>query len=427
MVPRTLKPGHSFTTSITLLTGLPGMGPLTSGTYVFNQPIAYTIPSKKMVAPSRAHVHVTYQVADAYGITGGASLSGTYTDPMGIPITFTYPSTWFARSVSATTDGLSEGAAISNIEEGVPSTDPGPMPDASPPLDFVRVTVFTAYGRNGPIVPDSELPLSMDNAKVSPGPENVRVLDAQVAGVPLVIAVGAGPNASQADIAAADEIVASIRPTADTASPSTSVSSSNYAFSDFEVRPSTDHSGNVVPASADVTVTQRWSTGAFPGEHQCSLTVLDASGRQIGTSDFQLMNMPSSVRHPMPVDVNGPIDGATATGSCDPARLDDPVAYSTAVTGFTLTDWGIDVEYQVTQPPVVASWQEISAQACTVAAWDESGILGSGHFTLNVPDGAYRTGVDMDSNAAQQVTKATVTCEPFAHEGTFPDPSGPSS
>jgi len=211
MVPRTLKPGHSFTTSITLLTGLPGMGPLTSGTYVFNQPIAYTIPSKKMVAPSRAHVHVTYQVADAYGITGGASLSGTYTDPMGIPITFTYPSTWFARSVSASADGLSEGAAISNAEEAVPPTDPGVMPNASPPLDYVRVTIFTANGRLG-LLPDSVLPLSMDNAKVSPGSENVKVLDATVGGTPLVIEVSAGPNASQADIDSADAIVASIKP-----------------------------------------------------------------------------------------------------------------------------------------------------------------------------------------------------------------------
>ena len=212
VVPQTLKPGHSVTTAITLMTGLPGMGPLTSGTYVFNQPIGFTIPSKKMVAPSRAHVHITYQVADAYGITGGASLSGTYTDPMGIPITFTYPSTWFARSVSASADGLSEGAAISNVEEAVPSTDPGPMPDASPPLDYVRVTIFTANGDTGTTGSESDLPLSMDNAKVAPGGENVRVLNAQVAGVSLVIEVSAGPRASQTDLVAADAIVSSIRP-----------------------------------------------------------------------------------------------------------------------------------------------------------------------------------------------------------------------
>jgi hypothetical protein len=209
--------------------------------------------------------------------------------------------------------------------------------------------------------------------------------------------------------------------------PDSSVPSNNYVFSDFEVGPSTDHSGNVVPGSADVTVTQRWSTYAFPGEHQCNITVLDASGRQIGTSDFQLMNMPSSVRSPMPVDVNGAIEGASATGSCDPARLDAPVAYATTVMGFTPNARGIEVEYRVTQPPIVAPWQEISGQACTVAAWDNAGVVARGHFTLSVPNGIYRTGIDMDPGATHQVAKATVTCEPFAHEGTFPDPSDTSS
>jgi hypothetical protein len=146
------------------------------------------------------------------GSTSTAPGLGTYVNPSGIPITFTYPTGWFAASVSQTSDGLSNGAAISNVEDAVPSTDPGPMPDASPPLDYVRVAIFAAYGRTTPILPDSELPLSMDNSKPAPGPENLRELDAQVAGVPLVIEVSAGPNASQANLAAADAIVASIRP-----------------------------------------------------------------------------------------------------------------------------------------------------------------------------------------------------------------------
>jgi len=137
--------------------------------------------------------------------------------------------------------------------------------------------------------------------------------------------------------------------------------------------------------------------------------------------------MPSSVRSPMPVDVNGRIDGASATGSCDPARLDAPVAYATNVMGFTPNARGIEVEYRVTQPPIVAPWQEISGQACTVAAWDNAGVVARGHFTLSVPNGIYRTGIDMDPGATHQVAKATVTCEPFAHEGTFPDPSDASS
>src|SRR3954471_7555734 len=48
-----------------------------------------------------------------------------------------------------------------------------------------------------------------------------------------------------------------------------------YILSDFEVDQSTEpRSGDAIPGTAAVTVTQRWSTDAFPGEHRCSLTVL---------------------------------------------------------------------------------------------------------------------------------------------------------
>lgn len=199
--------------------------------------------------------------------------------------------------------------------------------------------------------------------------------------------------------------------------------SSNYVLSDFEVNPNTDpRAGDAIPANVAVTFTQRWSSDAFPGEHRCNLTVLDANGNEIGTLDFQMLNLSSPHRSSMPVGVDSSIHGASASGSCDPTRLDDPVAYGTVVTGFTQTDSGIDVEYRVTQPAVVAPWQEISYQACTVAAWDGGGVLSSAQFTTNAPDGVFQTGIDMDSSAASKVTEATLSCEPFSHEGTFPAP-----
>jgi hypothetical protein len=82
--------------------------------------------------------------------------------------------------------------------------------DRSLPQDYVRVTIFKSDRQVA--TQDSELPLSMDNSKPAPGPENLRDLDAQVAGVPLMIVVSAGPSASEADLAAADAIVGSIRP-----------------------------------------------------------------------------------------------------------------------------------------------------------------------------------------------------------------------
>lgn len=209
-----------------------------------------------------------------------------------------------------------------------------------------------------------------------------------------------------------------------TVSAAPTATSGNYVFSDFEVAPSTaPGSGDVVPGSAEVISTQRWSTDAFPGEHQCRLTVFDASGHQIGTSDFGLMNLMSPNRGRMPVEVDGSIEGATATGSCDPTRLDAPLPYQTSVTDFTPADSGIDVEYRVTQPEVVPPWQQISHQACTVAAWAGDSVLASWHFTLGAPNGTYTTGIDMDQNLVPKVTEATVTCEPFSHDGTFPDPA----
>jgi len=135
----------------------------------------------------------------------------TVENPMDIPIAFSYPNDWIARSVTETTDGLTYGAAVSNSAAAVPTTDPGPMPsDPALPQDFVRVSIFESDRRAAR--QDSQLPLSMDDAGVVPGPGDIRVLDAQVGGVPITIQVSAGPDASSADLSAADAIVASIRP-----------------------------------------------------------------------------------------------------------------------------------------------------------------------------------------------------------------------
>ena len=152
----------------------------------------------------------------------------TLENPMDIPIALSYPSDWVARSVSQTTDGLSYGAAVSNVAAAVPSEDPGPMPgDPVLPQDYVRVTIFKSDRRVEP--QDSQLPLSMDDAGVIPGDGNMKVLDAQVGGVPITIQVSAGPDASPPDLSAADAIVASIRPSTGSGSSETPSPSSDGA------------------------------------------------------------------------------------------------------------------------------------------------------------------------------------------------------
>lgn len=156
-----------------------------------------------------------------------------YTNPMGIPITMRYPVDWFARSVSQTTvpDGTGDkqiGVVISNASAAMPSTDPstpspGPLPlDPRLPPDFVTVTILSSELDLAP-GPDSSLPLSMDDAEVAPGLANIRFLEARVAGHAISISVQGGPKASRADLALADAIVATIRPSTDAADKTSAV------------------------------------------------------------------------------------------------------------------------------------------------------------------------------------------------------------
>jgi hypothetical protein len=155
---------------------------------------------------------------------GQVPVLNQYVNPMGIQITLDYPATWHAQSVSQTmlpdgTGGKQVGVVISNTAAAMPSVDPsmpspGPLPnDPQLPPDFVTLTILSSEAQTDQLAPDSPLPLSMGDAKVAPGPANIRSLNVQVAGRSMVISVQSGPKASPTDLALADAIVASIRPT----------------------------------------------------------------------------------------------------------------------------------------------------------------------------------------------------------------------
>jgi len=142
-------------------------------------------------------------------------------------ITLEYPSEWYEGLVSqpATLDpnadeGEQFGVVLSNAPEAMPSVDPlaaspGPLPNGpNLPSDFVTVTVLAVEPELPirPYVPDTPLPLSMSDAKVVPGDDNIRILRAWVAGRGMTITVQGGPEASASDLALGDAIVASIRP-----------------------------------------------------------------------------------------------------------------------------------------------------------------------------------------------------------------------
>jgi hypothetical protein len=146
-----------------------------------------------------------------------------YVNEVGLPISMSYPTGWFAESTGQPGDPTGprqRGVVIANTRAAMPSrggasSSSGPRPESSIlPPHFVRVTIVT-NGEKGPPDPgsvDSPLPLSMSDAQFG-GPGNVRGLSATVAGVRLTFTIQAGPEASDADLAAADDIVASVAPT----------------------------------------------------------------------------------------------------------------------------------------------------------------------------------------------------------------------
>ena len=143
----------------------------------------------------------------------------TVTNPKGIPITVSYPGDWFARQNSGNTWLFGNGLIVVNDRR---EANWDHLPGDSGPFgthirDFVGVTVFKARHQTpGPT--DSSFPLDMADAKVDTGwgQESVRYLNAQIAGMPIRIMVFAAKDASPQDIAAADAIVASIRPNSST-------------------------------------------------------------------------------------------------------------------------------------------------------------------------------------------------------------------
>ncbi len=149
-----------------------------------------------------------------------------YVNPMGIPITVSYPSDWYAASFSqprqSSTDTV--GLVISTSREALPAEDPsapspGPIPeDASLPPDFVLIYISTRdLSPQADAPPDTPLPISWDDAKPFPGPADIASVAIWVGGKHVEITVQFGDRSPE-QLFAVESLLASIRPT--TAQPS---------------------------------------------------------------------------------------------------------------------------------------------------------------------------------------------------------------
>lgn len=163
-----------------------------------------------------------------------SSLSETITNPRGIPITVSYPAGWVALANSGDSKLYGTGLVVLNDQREATRVFGRSETDwfGTHIRDFVGVTVFKAR-HHAPVAENSSFPLDMADSKVDSGwgQESVHYLNAQVDGMPIRIMVLAAKDASAQDIAAADAIVASIRPTGSTASPAATTTS--FTAEDF--------------------------------------------------------------------------------------------------------------------------------------------------------------------------------------------------
>jgi hypothetical protein len=135
-----------------------------------------------------------------------------YADPSGW--TAFYPSHWTSTLIPLTSDGLGKGVSITNV----------PTSDQPTALNAVILTITHSVDA----VPDisagsSSFPLSVNDFKPAPGTSNNTDLEFKVNGVAYLARVSFGPTASDADVAAMADVIASIRPS--TVSPSGATSS----------------------------------------------------------------------------------------------------------------------------------------------------------------------------------------------------------
>jgi hypothetical protein len=156
------------------------------------------------------------------------------------------------------------------------------------------------------------------------------------------------------------------------------------------------------------------------------LSIRDTAGNAIGSLAFGLLSLsePRTELHGVPV--TGPIDGATAMGSCSDERLDTPVAYEISDVEVAVGE-GVTVTYVVGWPDSLGEGEYPGTNACTVALWEGQTLLKQRGFTLGAGEGPQQeTFARADGSALAQPMVATVKCVPFVRGGVFPDPVPPS-
>jgi hypothetical protein len=210
-----------------------------------------------------------------------------------------------------------------------------------------------------------------------------------------------------------------------------STGSGTYILSDFVVSAQVDRATEEVDhTQVEVTFAMRWSSTEYPGAHSCVLRVFDPSGAEIGSASVELDSLMRNNSSSMPLPVTGLTEGATATGSCGPERLDTPIAYDISDVHL-MSD--LTVSYVAGWPDKLEEGEYPGTNACTVALFENGGLISKKHLTLAVGDQQEVTSTRFNEFDDQIVLvplaslEATVACEPYVQEGVHPDPTPPAA
>jgi thiol-disulfide isomerase/thioredoxin len=199
---------------------------------------------------------------DGQPLTGPTGPLSTFTDPAGIPIAVQYPADWHAAVAQSpigwTGVNPRVGLVVSNTIAAMPERSRGNQPGYLPgdpdlPSSYVTVQITRSEFVASTLLQDSPLPLSMNDAVATPGRKNFRYLIAVVGGRQVFISVEAGPDASDADLERADQVVASI-------------TSTSHAISPYDLAGPTVDGGQITAAyvSDRVVVIGAWASWCAP-------------------------------------------------------------------------------------------------------------------------------------------------------------------
>lgn len=201
----------------------------------------------------------------------------------------------------------------------------------------------------------------------------------------------------------------------------------NYRFEDVEVTEYVDpRTGEVDPGKVGILGTIVWTTGVYPGVHQCTWTAFGPDGSVVGQLTGEVDSMSEGARHPTAITVSQA--AASAQVTCYAKRLDTPVAYeiqnptvASVLEPQTGELIGAKVLFEAVWPEGIELPDYPGENSCTARITRPSGELATTyHFTLSVPQGAFETPlIELKHlpgiTGIQEISElaATITCEPF--------------